>query len=129
MKCPWCPAEFETHSALESHEAGHKVKKVADTPLTYLLVLPDGCTPGRWEAAEAFADAAQELSGVQPNVPFQLVPFSFSQDGGVNALLALESLVVRQCSSCGRKSWGYAGESKRCGMPQPNGTVCEGVLI
>lgn len=33
MKCSWCPAEFGTHGELESHEAGHKVKKVSDAPL------------------------------------------------------------------------------------------------
>lgn len=88
MKCPWCPAEFETHSALESHEAGHKVKKVADTPLTYLLVLPDGCTPGRWEAAVAFAEAVGELRQKHDR-PFQFVPFSYDKDGGLDAILAV----------------------------------------
>lgn len=76
MKCSWCPAEFSTNSQLESHEAGHKVKKVADNPLTFLLVLPDGCTPGRWEAAVAFAEAVAELRQTYPNVDFQFVPFS-----------------------------------------------------
>jgi hypothetical protein len=76
MKCPWCTEEFETHSALESHEAGHRVKKVVDDPLTFLLVLPDGCTPGRWEAAEAFAEAVAELRQACPDVEFQFVPFS-----------------------------------------------------
>lgn len=92
MKCPWCPAELETHSALESHEAGHKVRKVSEVPLTYLLVLPDGCTPGRWEAAEAFAAAVAELRQ-QHNRPFQLIPFSYDKGGGLSAILAVgESL-------------------------------------
>lgn len=77
MKCAWCPAEFSTNSQLESHEAGHKVKKVSDNPPTYLLVLPDGCTPGRWEAAEAFAEAVAELRQACPEADFQFVPFSY----------------------------------------------------
>lgn len=88
MKCSFCPAEFGMHSELESHEAGHKVKKVSDVPLTYLLDLPDGCTPGRWEAAVAFAEVVAELRKSHSR-PFQFVPFSYSTDGGLEAILAI----------------------------------------
>ena len=77
MKCSWCPAEFSTHGQLESHEAGHKVKKVAENPPTFLLVLPDGCTPGSWEATVVFAEAVAELRQTYPETDFQLVPFSY----------------------------------------------------
>lgn len=33
----------------------------------------------------------------------------------------------RQCSSCARKSWS-AVEGEACGMPQPDGSTCAGVL-
>lgn len=89
MKCSWCPAEFTTHGELESHEAGHKVKKVSDVPLTFLLVLPDGYTPGRWEAAKAFAEAVEELR--QQHDRFQFIPFSYDKNGGLDAILAVHS--------------------------------------
>lgn len=32
------------------------------------------------------------------------------------------------CSGCGRKSWAGKGAGATCGMPQPNGELCEGVF-
>lgn len=32
-----------------------------------------------------------------------------------------------RCSKCGRKTWSKVGPSEQCGMPQPNGQVCDGV--
>lgn len=126
MRCSFCPEEFATHQELESHEAGHKVKRVSDAPLTYLLVLPDGCTPGRWEAAEAFSEAVAELYDQHPGIPFQFVPFSMSQDGGADALLAIVPNQVLVCSGCGRKSWNFRDEGVACRMSQPDGRICVG---
>lgn len=33
-----------------------------------------------------------------------------------------------QCSQCGRKSWDKASVGRLCGMPQPSGRECEGVM-
>ena len=33
-----------------------------------------------------------------------------------------------QCSKCGRKSWGGSEVNAICKMPQPDGSVCDGLL-
>jgi hypothetical protein len=94
-KCEICGAEFATAMQLESHWAGHAVRPVKTSPLSYLLCLPDGITPGRYEAAEAFADAYVELSQMHLDRRFNFFPFSYKTDDGgknpaLNAVLAIE---------------------------------------
>jgi hypothetical protein len=67
---------------------------VREEPLTLILKLPDGCTPGRWEAAEAFAEINAEMCKQYPGKTFQLLPFSYDtyKDGtspALNAVLAI----------------------------------------
>ncbi|MBI2098041.1 MAG: hypothetical protein HYT49_00025 [Candidatus Wildermuthbacteria bacterium] len=62
--------------------------------LTLMLKLPDGCTPGRWEAAEAFAEIIAEMRKRHPSKTFQLLPFSYDtlEDGtnpAISAVLAI----------------------------------------
>lgn len=92
MKCDICGEEFESVLQLEAHSGGHKVRPVQESPLVVLLVLPDGCTPGKWQAATAFAEAVQELRGRYPGVRFQYVPFSYVDgkfDPALRAMLAI----------------------------------------
>ena len=93
MKCEICGEEVADVSAMESHWAGHAVRPVKKDPLSYLLVLPDGITKGRYEAAEAFVDAYAELKQKHPYVQFNFFPFSFKGlDGGKDP--ALESILA-----------------------------------
>ncbi len=46
-------------------------------PLTILIELPDGCDAGRFESAEAFAEAFIWLKKKYPEKKFQLLPFSY----------------------------------------------------
>lgn len=64
---------------------------VREEPLTLILTLPDGCTSGRWEAAEAFADILAEMNKRYPGKNFQLLPFSYNtpSDGTNPALNAI----------------------------------------
>lgn len=55
----------------------------------YLITLPDGCTPGRWEAAKEFVLAFSELRQKEPRCSFQLTSFSHDSNGGVTAWLAV----------------------------------------
>lgn len=68
-----------------------EIVKVRDEPLTLMLKLPDGCTPGRWESAEAFAEIIAEMRNRYPGKNFQLL--SFSYDGttyhALDAVLAI----------------------------------------
>lgn len=71
-----------------------EIVKVRDEPLTLMLTLPDGCTPGRWEAAEAFAEIIAEMHNRHPGKTFRLLPFSYDtpRDGAnpaLNAVLAI----------------------------------------
>jgi len=83
--CAECGAQFDTNLELEQHF--HAVNTITKGSI-YLLLLPDGCTPGRWEAARAFAKAIAELREKCPNKQFQYIPFDHS-DGAVNSLLAV----------------------------------------
>jgi hypothetical protein len=63
---------------------------VADIPLTLLITLPDGCRPGRFEAAQSFAQSVgrlRELYG--KNMNFQLLPFEYVDDEEGTALVAI----------------------------------------
>ena len=67
---------------------------VQEEPLTLLLTLPDGCTPGRWEAAVSFAGIIRETKIKYSGKKFQLLPFSYDtpSDGtnpALNAILAV----------------------------------------
>ena len=69
---------------------------VRETPITLMLKLPDGCTPGRWEAAEAFAEIVAQVVVRYPNNTFQFLPFSYNtpEDGtnpALDAILAVGS--------------------------------------
>lgn len=65
-----------------------EIIKVHDEPLTLLLKLPDGCTPGRFEAAEAFTEIISEMQRRHPGNTFQLLPFSFcTANDGINPAL------------------------------------------
>ena len=64
------------------------MKQVFDNPLTILIQLPDGCTPGRWEAVEAFAQSVADLKNLHPDKNFQLLPFTFD-DGNLSSMLAI----------------------------------------
>ena len=85
LRCVECGARFNTNLELEQHF--HAVNTITKGSI-YLLLLPDGCTPGRWEAARAFAKAIAELREKCPNKQFQYIPFDHS-DGAVNSLLAV----------------------------------------
>ena len=65
-----------------------QVVPLDDEPLTCVLRLPEGCTPGRFEAAEAFQEACGELKRLYPGKRFQLLPFSYNTDRGENPALA-----------------------------------------
>ncbi|MEK9184308.1 MAG: hypothetical protein AAB892_01095 [Patescibacteria group bacterium] len=90
-RCDICREEFEKRSDLTDHWDNHLVKPVSDEPLVRILTLPDGITPGRFEAAEKFAEAIKELRAVYPGVQFQFIPFNYSpsRDGP-----ALESILA-----------------------------------
>lgn len=94
-KCEICKDEFVTQSELASHWAGHAVRPVKEDPLSYLLVLPDGVAEGRFEAAEAFADAYAELRERHPDRRFDYFPFAYKIDHGINesALTAILAVV------------------------------------
>jgi hypothetical protein len=88
--CNICGEEFENREGLDSHDAEHVVRPVGDHHLTYLLTLPDGCTPGRMEAAVALASAYRKLRDKHSNQGFHLVPFSYSEGGRyIDTILAI----------------------------------------
>jgi hypothetical protein len=93
-RCNICGNNFDTTTELESHWGGHAVRPVKQSPLSYLLCLPDGITSGRHEAAVAFADAFVELKQKHPDVQFYFFPFSYKTEGegkdpALDAILAI----------------------------------------
>lgn len=66
-----------------------EIVTVRDEPLTLILKLPDGCTTGRWEAAEAFAEIIAEMNNRHPGKMFQFLPFAFETSGSGSALSAM----------------------------------------
>lgn len=67
---------------------------VKKNPLVLIIDLPAGCTPGRWEAAEAFAEEFKKLKEDFPDNEFHFLPFSYDTptDGtnpALNAILAV----------------------------------------
>lgn len=66
---------------------------VQKEPLVLLLNLPDGCTPGRWESAEAFSELITETRKRYPDKRFQFLPFSYDTlSDGTNP--ALDSILA-----------------------------------
>lgn len=92
--CEICGKEFKTINQIESHWASHRVLPVAKEPLSYTLVLPDGVTAGRHEAAEAFAKAYAELKEKHPEKKFHLLPFSYREDEGDIDLIAILAVEI-----------------------------------
>lgn len=89
-RCTECGKEFETNKEFDIHF--HLVQTVSAEAGVYLITLPDGCTPGRWEAAREFAEAVLELKVKVPNRTFSFTPFSFENvepESGVNSWLAV----------------------------------------
>ena len=71
-----------------------EILTVREELLVLLLKLPDRCTSGRWEAAEAFTEIIAELGKKYPDKQFQVLPFSFDtpSDGtnpALNTVLAI----------------------------------------
>ncbi|MDB5244547.1 MAG: hypothetical protein JWN18_417 [Parcubacteria group bacterium] len=58
-----------------------EVSVVSHVPLVLVLSLPDGCTSGRWEAAESFAASITRARQLYPGRQFQFIPFSYKTDG------------------------------------------------
>ncbi len=90
--CDICGTEFEKRSDLTDHWDNHLVKPVSEEPLVRMLTLPDGTTPGRFEAAEKFAEGIKELREKHPDMRFQLIPFNYDncRDGpALSAILAI----------------------------------------
>lgn len=88
MKCDECGEKFASNKEAEQHF--HATQTLSrGNPLMFLIALPDGCTPGRWEAAKEFTTAIQTLREKYPSRKFQYVPFDHSE-GAVTALLAIE---------------------------------------
>ncbi len=88
--CTECGQEFANNKEFDGHF--HAVQTVSKEAGIYLVTLPDGCTPGRFEAAEAFAKAVLELKAKVPNRMFTFTPFDHEESsrfGGVNAWLAI----------------------------------------
>lgn len=56
---------------------GIEILETESKKLTLLVKLPDGCTEGRYEAAEAFARSFAEIAEKWPNKKFQYVPFNY----------------------------------------------------
>ena len=75
-KCEECGQEFPDLKAGAAHFDAHHVKTVTMDPLVLVIDLPDGCRPGRWEAARSFAESVAELRTRFPGKRFQIVPFS-----------------------------------------------------
>ena len=73
----------------------NEIRFVSKEPLVLLLKLPDGCTPGRWEAAEAFAETISEVHKRFCGMRFQFLPFTYDtpSDGTNPALSAMLAVV------------------------------------
>jgi len=64
-----------------------EIQIVTQKPLSVIITLPSGCSAGRWEAAEAFAESFKQLGEQFPGKQFQLLPFSYQGGGGGNQFL------------------------------------------
>ena len=93
FKCGICEQTFISAEERDSHDASHAVRPVREKPLSYLLVLPDGVTVGRFQAAVAFANAFEELRQMHPARDFTFFPFSYKtvegEDPALDSILAI----------------------------------------
>jgi hypothetical protein len=87
MICKECKKKLTTNKEQDEHF--HAVQTVAEK--VYLIDLPDGCEPGRWEAAEAFAKGVAELRNRYPYHTFAYTPFSSDRHGQVTSWLAISN--------------------------------------
>lgn len=77
-------------------ETDEEILIVSEVPLTLMLKLPDGCTPGRWGAAEAFSEIIAEMRKRYPDKTFQLLPFSYvTLSDGTNPSLSAVMAVAQ----------------------------------
>ncbi len=92
-KCNECGKELRSNK--EANDHFHAVTTVSKEDRVYLINLPDGCAPGRWEAAEAFAEAVAELRTKCPSKSFTFTPFDHEKStgghGGIDSWLAIAS--------------------------------------
>lgn len=58
------------------------VQVLSADPLVLIIDLPDGCSPGKWEAAESFAESFAGIVVKYPGKNFQFIPFSYDDCGG-----------------------------------------------
>ena len=73
------------------------VQVVSEEDGVYLIVLPDGVTPGRREAAEKFAEAVAKLHVIAPGCSFSFTPFDYESSKeyrGVTSWLAVRGHVL-----------------------------------
>jgi hypothetical protein len=87
MKCDECGEEFSSNKDAAQHF--HATHTLSRNPLIFIITLSDGCTPGRWEAAQEFVAEIKMLREKYPSRKFQYIPFDHS-DGAVNSLLVIE---------------------------------------
>ncbi len=84
-----CPQEGSLGESL--------VQVVSEEDGVYLIVLPDGVTPGRREAAEKFAEAVANLRARAPGCSFSFTPFDYEsskESSGVTSWLAVRGRVL-----------------------------------
>jgi len=81
---------------------GVELGVVRDEPLTLMLKLYEGRTPGRPEAAEAFAEIIAEMRSRYPGRTFQLIPFSYAMLDGVHLALDAILAVANEAAMIGR---------------------------
>ncbi len=63
---------------------------VRENPIALILNLPDGCTAGRFEAAEAFVELVAEVRRRYPNTEFQYLSFSYAgEQPALSTILAI----------------------------------------
>lgn len=84
-----CPQESLGQSEL--------VRVVSEKDGVYMIVLPEGVTPGRWEAAEEFAKAVAILHAKAPGCAFVFTSFDYESTAEFHAVkswLAVKEPVV-----------------------------------
>ena len=59
-----------------------------------MIYLPSGCSPGSVDASEFFAKQVAQLKHRNPNLSFQLVPFSYSKLPGDNHAHLMSIMVI-----------------------------------
>lgn len=75
-------------AALADLAENEMIKKINDS--VYLLSLPDGCTPGRYEAIRDFAKSIDRLKQRYPEKQFQYIT-ERNEYGAIDCILAIVS--------------------------------------